>query len=169
VDATSIGRVIDALTAVAKAPANADLFADVTVTDGPWPESDEPDNLVMIGLTAQGDAESGGTMTPRTLGGSYGQIQEDYGLVCQIRCWTGSAAATAQKTVRDKALGLFDFYKDLVHADSTIGRQYVPPTSGQLPTMWAEQNGLTQTDADVETGRIAIVQFTIHVSNSLNS
>jgi hypothetical protein len=167
-DTCSIGRVIDALTAIPAKAEYASLFAGVEVVDGPWPNSNLPDELVLIGLTAEGDPESGGDQMPRTMGmGGGGTVQEDYGIICQILCWTGDSDSGAQKRMRDRAEALLAAFETEVHTNPTLNGLITLPQSGQPITTWIERVGMTPVSQDVETGRIAIYQFTVHVRNSL--
>lgn len=166
-DTCSIGRVIDALELIPKQSAYTGLFTDVAVVSGPWGQDVMPQEIVMIGLTAQGDAESGGEVMPRTMGIGGGKWQEDYGIVCEIVCWTGNADPDAQKQVRDRALALLAPFETTIHTNPTLKDLIVPPPSGQPVSTWIERVGLTQTVTEVDRGRVAQVQFTVHVRNTL--
>lgn len=169
-DTSSFARVVDALTAIPFQAAYANLFTSAVVCDGPWVQSVEPDNLVMIGLTAAGDSVNSGTQAPATFAPmGNGRRQEDYGVVCQIRMRTGDTDVGAQKRIRDLVMGQYGAFELTIAQNGTLYGLIVPATSGQMPSTWVEANSYSQLDPDVETGRVFAVEFTVHVSNSLNA
>lgn len=168
-----MGRVIDALEAIPKQSDYTDLFTNVVVVSGPWAQSNMPKELVLIGLTAEGDSESGGVQSPRTMGhGGFGSVQEDYGVVCQVICWTGDSGSAAQKSVRDRAGALLAAFEITTHLNPTLTGLIVPPPSGQPLTATVERVALAQgIPRDIDgavMGREAAYGFTVHVLNSLH-
>jgi hypothetical protein len=176
-DTCSIGRIIDGLTAISTLPEYSTLFADVVVVDGPWPQSNLPAELITIGLTEEGDSESGGVQLPRTMGagGGFGTISENYGIICEIVVWTGDVDLSAQKTIRDRVHALFAAYEVTIRSNCTLSGLLVPAQSGQPPQVYIESYSYSQVPVslggpgeDATFGRRAAMKFTVHVDNSLN-
>jgi hypothetical protein len=168
-DTSSIGRVIDALVAIPKQAQYVTLFADTTVCDGPWAESNHPDNLVMIGFLDNGEAASAGTQMPMTFGpAGAGRFEEDYGVPCKISRWVADPGPATQKVVRDAALAQYAAFETTIRTNGTLTGLIVPPPSGQPISANIDQISFSMTDPDTTTGRMFAVDFTVHIQNSLN-
>lgn len=169
-DTSSFGRVIDALIAIPAQAQYAALFADTKVWDGPWPDSNKPKNLVMIGYDDAGEAASVGTGAPMTFGpGGNGRREEDYGVPCKITRWTGDSGAGVQKRIRDETLAQYAAFELTICTNGTLNGLIAPPPSGQPISTWIESYQYAMTDPDVPSGRVFTVLFTVHVQNSLNA
>lgn len=169
-DTSSFGRVVDALVAIPAQSQYVALFADTTVCDGPWLQSDKPNSLVLIGYDDAGEVESAGTQMPMTFGpGGNGRREEDYGVPCKITRWTGDSAVGVQKRVRDETLALFAAFELTICMNGALGGLIVPPPSGQPISTWIESAVYRLTDPDEPSGRLFTVQFTVHVQNALHS
>jgi hypothetical protein len=169
-DTSSFGRVIDALVAIPAQAQYVTLFADTVVWDGPWPESNKPNNLLMVGYDDAGEVESAGTELPATFGpNGGGRIAEDYGVPCKITRWTGDTGAGVQKRIRDETLAQFAAFELTIRTNGTLNGLITPPPSGQPVSTWIETVGYRMTDPDVPSGRVFTVLFTVHVQNSLNA
>jgi len=158
---SSMGAAIDDLVAIAK----ANLSAPWIVSDGPWPSTQTPENLVAIGLAAlSGDEVSTtGTQLPQTMGGPL-RVEEDYSIVCLIHRYTGSSDATAQKSVRDAALTALAVFETTLRNKADL-----PQSSVLGGGALVEEINLVQVDENFPLGRLCRIHFNIHVKNILTS